>query len=266
MLTVSEIVISIDILDSWTSTLDTLWINNDLASHAYLIVKIFHYCTFDIITETVWFLLTLTVPLVLILRSSIVHWRCIWHFWSATHIFHQLIWTKPWRWIIMRWWTSWWNMCSQLAYSFSLSLEAPPYLVNLLLRHLRCFLTLNYRTMFTYSWGSHACRIRYHSPTSTSWLLLSSLYLLILDSTNSAIFHNFCCLIYRRNCFWIFYYFLRYCSTCVWVETLLNIFASIELMMMLRIDRATVLTSISITCNKATCVSETLVDLIPIVA
>ena len=59
MLTVSKIVISIDILDSRASTLDTLWINNDLASHAYLIVKIFHYCTFDIITETVWFLLTL---------------------------------------------------------------------------------------------------------------------------------------------------------------------------------------------------------------
>ena len=95
MLTVSKIVISIDILDSRASTLDTLWINNDLPSHAYLIVKIFYYCTFDVITETVWFLLTLTVPLVLILRSSIVHWRCIWHFWSATHIFHQLIWTKP---------------------------------------------------------------------------------------------------------------------------------------------------------------------------
>ena len=90
MLTVSKIVISIDILDSRASILDTLWINNDLPSHAYLIVKIFYYCTFDIITETVWFLLTLTVPLVLILRSSIVHWRCIWHFWSATYIFHQL--------------------------------------------------------------------------------------------------------------------------------------------------------------------------------
>ena len=95
VLTVSKVVISINILDSRACTLDTLWINNDLASHAYLIVKIFHYCTFDIITETVWFLLTLTVPLVLVLGSSIVHWRCIWHFWSATYIFHHLIWTKP---------------------------------------------------------------------------------------------------------------------------------------------------------------------------
>ena len=120
--------------------------------------------------------------------------------------------------------------------------------------------------MFTYTRSCHVCRICYYASTTAGWFLLSSLHLLLLDSTDSAIFYNLSRLIDGRYGASIFNNLLRYRSTCIWIETLMNVLASVKLLLMLWIDRATILTSVSITSNKTTRVSKTLVNLVSVIA
>ena len=70
----------------------------------------------------------------------------------------------------------------------------------------------------------------------------------------------------RRYSACIFNNLLGNRSTCIWIETLMNVLASVKLLLMLRIDRTTILTSVGITRNKTTRVPETLVNLISIIA
>ena len=120
--------------------------------------------------------------------------------------------------------------------------------------------------MFTHARSRHVCRICYYSSTTAGWFLLSSLHLLLLDSTDSAIFYNLSCLVDGRYGISIFNNLLRYRSTRIWVETLINVLASVKLLLMLWIDRAAILTSVGITSNKTTRISKTLVNLVSVIA
>ena len=87
--------ISIYVLNARPCALYPSWINNYLATHTHLIIEVFNDSVFDIVTNAVRFLLALAMPLILVLWSPIVYRRSIWHFWCASHIFDQMIWTKP---------------------------------------------------------------------------------------------------------------------------------------------------------------------------
>lgn len=65
--------ISVYVLDARACALYPCWIDNHLASHAHLIIEVFNYSVFNIVTNAVWFLLALAMPLILVLWSPIVY-------------------------------------------------------------------------------------------------------------------------------------------------------------------------------------------------
>ena len=119
---------------------------------------------------------------------------------------------------------------------------------------------------------SRSCQTRrtgHSTTTSTRWFLLSTFYRLLLGNTCASIL-CICPRIYRRHRTRV-HHLRCHNVTHVWIETLLKnrVLASmehvVELLLLLRVHRATVDTCVSIPCHKATCVSKTLLCSIPVI-
>ena len=65
--------ISVYVLDARACALYPCWIDNYLSAHAHLIIEVLNHGIFDIVTNTVRFLLALTMPLILVLWPPIVY-------------------------------------------------------------------------------------------------------------------------------------------------------------------------------------------------